>query len=245
MIIDIAAQKALWQEAFGDTDAFLDGFFTTGFSPSHCQCLYQNHRLAAALYWFDCDWQDKKLAYLYAVATKKSLQGQGLCRSLMEATHTRLSREGYAGAVLVPGNDGLAGMYEKFGYCTFSFAQKQEFLPAEPVPVKEITPAEYTALRKVFLPEDAVLQEKLAFDFLGKFCRFYRTKDALFCLSRQDHTLNFQEFLGDPSLLPGITAAMRAEKAVARVSDDRTPFAMYRSFTGDDATPGYFSLPMD
>ncbi len=245
MIIDIAAQKALWQEAFGDTDAFLDSFFATGFSPSHCQCLYQNHRLAAALYWFDCLWQDKKLAYLYAVATKKSLQGQGLCRSLMEATHTQLQRAGYAGAVLVPGNDGLAGMYEKFGYKTFSFCKKEEIFPSKPLSIKEISPSEYASLRQVYLPENAVCQETPAFLFLATFCRFYRTKDGLFCISRQEDTLNFQEFLGDISLLPGITAAMNAEKAVVRVSDDRTPFAMYRSFTGDDATPGYFALPMD
>lgn len=245
MIIDIAAQKALWQEAFGDTDAFLDGFFASGFSPSHCQCLYQNNRLAAALYWFDCTWQDKKVAYLYAVATKKSLQGQGLCRSLMEATHLQLQRAGYAGAVLVPGNASLAGMYEKFGYRTFSYAGKQEILPTKPVPVKEISPAEYAALRKLFLPENAVCQEKPAFDFLATFCRFYRTKDGLFCLSRQDNTLNFQEFLGDTSLLPGITAALDAEKALVRIPDSQTPFAMYRTFTGDDATPGYFALPMD
>ena len=36
---DIPALKALWQEAFGDEEAFLDCFFSTAFSPKRCRCV--------------------------------------------------------------------------------------------------------------------------------------------------------------------------------------------------------------
>ena len=57
--------RQLWQEAFGDSDAFLDGFFDTGFSPRRCLCVTDGEPVAA-VYWFDCRFAGEKLAYLYA-----------------------------------------------------------------------------------------------------------------------------------------------------------------------------------
>ena len=54
--------RALLKQAFGDSDAFLDGFFATGFDRHRCRCLTWNDRLAAALYWFDCHGEGKKRA---------------------------------------------------------------------------------------------------------------------------------------------------------------------------------------
>ena len=110
--------RNLWKEAFGDTDDFLDIFFHRAFSPDRCRCITWDGQVVAALYWFDCRWQEKNLAYLYAVATAKSCRGQGLCRLLVEDTHRHLQQSGYAGAILHPEKDGLFTMYGKFGYRT-------------------------------------------------------------------------------------------------------------------------------
>ena len=106
----IAGLRELWKEAFGDSDAFLDGFFATGFSPTRCRVLDWNGRCAAALYWFDCSIEGKKLAYIYAVATLEDFRGKGFCRQLMEKTHRDLQASGYAGCVLVPGSRALFGL---------------------------------------------------------------------------------------------------------------------------------------
>ena len=92
----IPALRLLWKEAFGDSDAFLDGFFRTGFDAARCRC---TEDVAAALYWFDCTWKGKKLAYVYAVATAEASRCRGLCRMLMEDTHRHLETLGYAGAI--------------------------------------------------------------------------------------------------------------------------------------------------
>ena len=110
MIIDkptskeIPALRQLWKQAFGDTDAFLDSFFAHGFAFDRCRCVRIDGVLVAALYWFDCRWQGKKVAYLYAVATDMAFRGKRLCRMLMEDTHSHLQEAGYAGAALVPGS---------------------------------------------------------------------------------------------------------------------------------------------
>ena len=84
MIIDqpTAAQqrqlRALWQEAFGDSDEYLDIFFGTAFSPNRCRCVAIEGKVVAALYWLDCACRGRKLAYIYAVATAKTHRGQGI-----------------------------------------------------------------------------------------------------------------------------------------------------------------------
>jgi len=39
--------RQLWKTAFGDTDAFLDSFFRTAFSPVRCRCILEEDRIAA------------------------------------------------------------------------------------------------------------------------------------------------------------------------------------------------------
>ena len=112
----IPALKRLWQQAFGDTDDFLDSFYSTAYAPDRCLCILLEDRPAAALYWLDCTLQEHKLAYIYAVVTDPAYRGRGLCRVLMESTHDLLRRRGYAGAVLVPQQEGLRAMYAGMGY---------------------------------------------------------------------------------------------------------------------------------
>ena len=65
--------RQLWQEAFGDSDAFLDSFFSLSFAPERCRCVTEENHVTAALYWFDCSCHGGKMAYLYAVATGKEV----------------------------------------------------------------------------------------------------------------------------------------------------------------------------
>ena len=113
MITDL---KKLWQEAFGDPESFIDGFFTTGYCPERSMTIEEDGMPIAALYWFDGHTNGKKMAYIYAVATAKAQRGKGLCKTLMEDTHSHLKNLGYAATILVPGEKGLFAMYEKMGY---------------------------------------------------------------------------------------------------------------------------------
>ena len=107
--------KQLWMEAFGDSGEFVDKFFETGFSQKRCRCIYTEQQLACALYWFDVYEGGRKFAYIYAVATAKPLQGKGYCRRLLHHTHQQLKRQGYSGALLVPGDERLLAFYQKLG----------------------------------------------------------------------------------------------------------------------------------
>lgn len=246
MTIDIAALKALWRQAFGDPPEFIEGFFNTGFRPDRCCCVYQAGQLAAALYWFDCRWGQKRLAYIYAVATGESFRGQGLCRQLMEMTHDRLARLGYAGAVLVPADPGLFEMYGKMGYRGFCPMEKRTVLPdIQAVPLVSVGHADYGRLRQKLLPEGGIEQGGKTLEFLGTYARFYTFDGGIFCAAEEEGILYIQEFLGNSKQLPGLLRTLGVDKASVRLPGGERPFAMYRSLTGDDGLPGYLGIALD
>ena len=237
--------RDLWKEAFGDTDAFLDGFFATGFDRRRCRCITWNDRVAAALYWFDCSWEGKKLAYIYAVATGEDFRGKGFCRNLMKDTHDHLAKLGYRGAVLVPGSRELFGMYEKLGYGGFGPRLWQEVTAEEPAAVLQaLTPEEYAFARKEQLPAGGVQQDGAALQYLATFAGFYRAEDCLFCGGGEE-TFLFQEYFGDLGKLPGILAALQVKTGRVPCSGDGPDSAMFYPFTDEKEVPTYFGLALN
>ncbi len=237
---DIPALKQLWQQAFGDGQPFLEAFFTAGFSPRRCRCIRAGAEMAAALYWFDCTLGGEKWAYFYGVATEQSRRGRGLGRFLMEDAQRLLADRGYAGAVLVPGEQGLFAFYEKLGYRRFGGMDVLEARRGEPVSLKKLTPRQYAALRPRFLPEGAL--EQAGMEFFGLLADFYAGPDCLAAVARQEPFFA-PELLGDPAAAPGILAALGKEQGCFRVPGAKA-FAMYLAF-GPAEPPEYLGIAFD
>lgn len=241
----IPGLRSLWQEAFGDTDIFLDHFFRTGFSPDRCRCVLCDNRPAAALYWFDCQWQDKKIAYIYAVATAKAHRGQGLCHALMEDTRQLLKQHGYAAIGLVPAKQSLFAFYKKMGYrCFGGIRQWQCSASGQPVALRELTTSQYAARRRSYLPADSVIQEGALLAFLSTYARFYQGDDFLLCCADDDGKLMAYELLGNPDAAPAILTELGFEAGTFRAPGE-SPFAMYLSLTGDQTMPQYLAFALD
>ncbi|MBO5322995.1 MAG: GNAT family N-acetyltransferase [Oscillospiraceae bacterium] len=248
MTIDYPMQttglRQLWKEAFGDSDAFLDVFFSHGYSPRRCRCITDDGQVAAALYWFDCSFAGKKIAYLYAVATAVSHRGKGLCRKLMADTHALLANQGYAGAILVPGEGSLFDFYAAMGYETISCADTIRCIAGEkPVPVAKLSPETYAARRWQLLPEKGVLQEGENLTFLAEICTLYGGDGWIMAASTEEKALTAMEFLGDCAAIPGILTALGKQEGTFRTPGS-APFAMYLPFDGG-AAPTYFGLAFD
>lgn len=251
MIIDapaprhIPALRSLWQQAFGDVDAFLDVFFSCAFSPSRCRCVLDGDTVAAALYWFDCTWEGKRLAYLYAVATDKGYQGKGLCRRLTEDTHAHLKVLGYHGSILVPAERSLFAMYEKLGYETCSSVREFSCAAGDPIPLRQLTAPEYAALRRQYLPVGGVVQEVETLALLQTQTAFYAGDNCLLLCSSEDGKLTVHELLGDENTAESIVAALDCTEGKFRIPGKEKPFAMYYPLTDDLSAPAYFGLALD
>lgn len=239
----IPALRCLWQEAFGDDDRFLDAFFTHAYAPRRCRCITENGSLAAALYWFDCTWQGKKVAYLYAIATAKAFQGKGFCHALMADTHALLTAQGYAGAVLVPGTKNLFSLYGKMGYVSLDCADTLTCAPGKPVSVRKIDTAEYDKLRRVFLGQNDILLGVESNRFLSSVWQLYAGNRWVLAAFDNGKTLTGMEFLGDTFAIPGILAALGKKKGAFRIPGSK-PFAMYKPLS-HPGIPDYFGLAFD
>ena len=243
--VEVHRLKALWKEAFGDPDRFIDLFFEQAYDPRRCGFLMMEGKLAAALYWLDCGLGEEKLAYLYAVATAKEFQGRGLCRKLMERTHRDLKAMGYAGAVLVPGSESLFRMYEKMGYEVCAYVREWECTEgAEPAAMRRLTVDQYAELRRALLPKSGVLQEGKSISYLASYAQLWGGDDFCAALTREDDRIVCTELLGDTARAPGIVAALGTKTGLFRAPGNERSFAMYHPLNGNTA-PGYFGLAFD
>ena len=235
--------RNLFQEAFGDTEAFLDVFYTHGFNSDRCRCITQDGQVVAALYWFDCSLQGRPVAYLYAIATKKSHRGKGLCRALLENTHHHLKYLGYDGCILVPGDEKLARMYEKIGYNTCSNIMELFCVAAQQeIPLRRIDAEEYFSLRRTYLPRNSVVQEGDCIPFFQNLARFYAGEDFLVAVSRTEASI--LELLGNSRNVPEILASLRLPKAKIRMPGNGKKFGMYHPLSNLPG-PTYFGLAFD
>lgn len=253
MIIDAPGQsripelQSLWQEAFGDTQDFLDDFRRTAFHTDRCRCAVTDGKVVAALYWFDCLHMERHIAYVYAVATSKACRGQGIGHELMENTHHHLGKIGYEGVILVPGSKGLFRFYEGMGYRISSTIR--EF--SCDASVKEdslccIDAEEYARLRRSLLPQGGVVQENENLDFLKTQAKLYAGTGFLLAARKEADRLFGIELLGDETKASKIVSALGCAQGTFRVPGEGKPFAMYRSLRDSVfPAPSYFGLAFD
>lgn len=236
----------LWKEVFGEYDGFWELFRDTAFLPDHCRCITENGRVIAGLYWFDCSCGQDKIAYIYAVVTDPRHRGRGLCRMLMEEVHGLLTERGYASAMLVPADEGLRGMYRKMGYedCT-AIRTLSGSAGDRAVEIRNVSAAEYAALRRKLLPEKSVLQEGLNLTFLAAQAQLFVGKDFLLAAYLEENKLHGMELLGNADTAPGILRALGCETGTFQIPGTQKPFAMIHKLTENAVIPRYFGFSFD
>ena len=242
----IPALRRLWKEAFGDTEVFLDGFFAHGFNPRRCRCITEDDAVLSALYWFEVTYRGQRFAYLYAVATAASHRGRGLFSALLADTVQVLTEEDFDGILLVPEDEPLRRMYEKFGFSACTTVDCHSVPAAEgAVSFRETGPEEFARLRRKMLPEDGVLQEGEILRFLASQYRFWAGDGWLATGQVYDGKLVCQEFLGEETAMAGFVQAAGASAGVFRTPGNTEPFAWFLPLRGGCERPGYFALALD
>ena len=216
---DIPHLRQLWKDCFGDSDAFLDLFFSLAYAPERSLVLRDGNEILGAAYWFDCTMGSRKLAYLYAIAISPHHQNRGLGSGLMDAIHEALSKKDYDAALLVPGEESLRRFYSRFGYRTCSYRHTAVSMPA----LISVSANEYARLRRKLLPENGVIQEGANLAFLSALADFYRSENAIAVLSKEDGSC--LELLGCPPT--GDTAAYAMGKSFTPIP---LPDSIYFAF---------------
>ena len=205
--------------------------------------MLEEDRPVAVVYWFDEFCRGKPVAYLYAVATRLSCRGRGLCRELLARTHRDLADLGYAGAVLVPANEGLAEMYRGMGYEFFGGVTDIPVSAGEvAATLRPVDAGEYHRLREKYLPDGGVSLDEKYLPFLESQAKLYAGADFLLAAAWEDGILIGIELLGNAAAAPGILKALGAEAGTFRTPGSEKNFAMYHSLDKAAQPPAYFGL---
>ncbi|MBQ8393707.1 MAG: GNAT family N-acetyltransferase [Clostridia bacterium] len=239
--------KTLWKEAFNDTDEYIDNFFETAYSDKRCMIASENDEVCGVIYWFDCNFFSYRIAYFYAIATKKSYRGMGVCTRLMDNAHSFLSSNGYDAVILVPGERSLFDFYRNMGYTVGSYIDEISVEAKDgPLDIREIDGYEYSELRKTYLPKNGVIQENENIKYLEKQAKLYTGEDFLLSCYVVDDVLMGIELLGNTEIAPNIASALGCRKGKIRTVGDKKPFSMYYNLK-NHTLPAvfYFGLAFD
>lgn len=116
----LPALKALWKEAFGDSDEFIEIFFSEFYRPRKTYVLFDGKEAVSMLYYMDvkAKYCGKRLkcAYLYGVATRLAERRQGHFRRLHDKLIEDLRQKNYDAVLVMPADDTLFNMYKDLGY---------------------------------------------------------------------------------------------------------------------------------
>lgn len=111
---------ALWQEAFGDDESFINAFFKSFYTPQNVPVFVIDGEIAAMLFLLGGEMSigGKRYPayYLYAASTKKSHRGKGLMTELLDFSARTAADRGQAFICLKPGEKELFDFYEKRSY---------------------------------------------------------------------------------------------------------------------------------
>lgn len=242
MAVNTDGLKRLWKTVFGDPDSFIDAFFRIAYSPDRCRYIEEQGQIVSALYWFDCEYEGGKLAYIYAVATHPDHRGKGLASRLLEETHDHLKALGYAGTVLKPAK-GLFPFYERLGYTISGYVRYIAAKAAQtPVELMELSPHAYSSGRLGYLPKDRVAQRGVIIDFLASFAKFYGYYDSIICVSREEPVVI--EYMGSAESAPGILAALGIKEAELPTFGTDIPHTMWHPLNCTKK-PGYLGITLE
>ena len=111
----LPAMMRLWQDTFGDSDAFVRLFFTRVYRPQNALTLSRDGRLAAMLhivpYRLRVGRRTLPAAYICGVSTRPEARGQGLMTALMRRALRTMHRRGFALTTLIPAEPWLFDVY--------------------------------------------------------------------------------------------------------------------------------------
>ncbi|MEG2365587.1 MAG: GNAT family N-acetyltransferase [Alistipes sp.] len=113
---DERAVKALWLEAFGDDEAFIDSFLIRYYNRHHALTTQQGSTLTAMLHLIPFESELGRTTYVYGVATATAFRHHGLASELLRKAETLCRERGDAALLLIADGEELRNFYEPLGY---------------------------------------------------------------------------------------------------------------------------------
>ncbi|MEG0440826.1 MAG: GNAT family N-acetyltransferase [Oscillospiraceae bacterium] len=156
------AQRALWVQAFGDDDGYIDLFYRDCYAPEHTLVLLEDGVLCTMASFIQMtlhlpDGTTRNAAYIYALATHSDTRNKGFGRQILNYADFYLKEQGFDCVCTVPAEVTLHRFFESVGYDECFATRKLErmnrgvWAAAEGDEIVPVTAHEYNALRDEIL----------------------------------------------------------------------------------------------
>ena len=251
---DLPRLRELWQLAFGDSQEYMDHFFTGYYTPQRVLVLEQDGVVQAMTAWFDMPLMGAEgtqwpAAYLYAVATHPEARGRGYAGRLLAFAGEWLKERGFACLTTVPARPDLHVFFGANGFEENFVLARQDVEAGEGrAELKPVDGTEYGRVRERFLSGGAhVAYSGDALTYQEGVCRLsggglYAVEGGgCACVERgEDGLVVIKELLCEPvqrhSALAALTAAHPGERYEVRSpwpgEGERVAFGMIRWLDG-------------
>lgn len=112
--------RQMWKTVFGDTDEYIDLYFTRKYKPENTLVYLEENKPVASLQMlpYTITFYGKRLNfyYLMGLCTLPEYRRRGYMEQLILHSHEIMQQRQIPLSVLVPAEDWLFGFYEKYGY---------------------------------------------------------------------------------------------------------------------------------
>ncbi len=225
--------KEIWQEAFGDDDAYISFFYDNRFTGSNTLVWLEAQKPVAMLTLLPAKIvvEDRlhPVKYIYGVATKAEYRGRGISTALLDYVKEQAERD-KEWLALVPASESLFDFYKRLGYHTAFYLKEltiyNEQIKTAPKAVyscSDLSAEEYRALRDSrFAKSGYVLWDVDAIDYVlrenrlvgGTAVKITLNGDSYLLLYRKkDHILQVRETsLNEDNLIPVLTGVALQEE---------------------------------
>lgn len=170
--------RQMWKECFGDTDEYMDIYFTYKYKNENTLIYLEDDMIVASLqillYTITFYGAEIPFGYLSGLCTLPEYRNRGYMSQLIDKAHQVLSERGVALSILVPAEDWLYEYYQRFGYAKVFDSSPEE------IPLNMFI-AEYPDMDQAYQ----------AFD------NIYRNKDFCVQKSRVDFEAIIKEYEAD------------------------------------------------
>lgn len=117
--------KALWKQAFGDSDAFIDWYFENKVPAGQSLGVFDGGLVSVVHmipYTISVQHRPLKTAFIAGAATDRARRGEGLMRTLLRESLALMRRQGILLTHLYPFNHGF---YERLGWAAYAHVHRQ------------------------------------------------------------------------------------------------------------------------
>lgn len=117
---DIFFLKEMWKNIFGDTESYVDLFFSEVQTAESTLVVKLQNKVIAMVFYpeYSCNigGKETKCGYICGAATLPEYRGQGVMGKLLNAALEDMKSRNYGACVLIPAGESLFNYYKKFGF---------------------------------------------------------------------------------------------------------------------------------